>query len=162
MKVQGDSEGVNLSSLVRPQDRLPIPEMLGFMQEILQTGARVKDAAACANSIFNKILAWKKRAGDLDAQEKMVARVLRQRPGDEVNIHNVRTAKQKLAEFSRGVGLSADEVNLLVYTSLDMDWMTNLLIQAGEFTKWFNINFEGESRDEVDFRDNKVEIWAAA
>ena len=32
---------------------------------------------------------------------------------------------------------------------------------AGEFTKWFNINFEGESRDEIDFRDNKVEIWAA-
>ena len=91
----------------------------------------------------------------------MVARALRQRPGDELNIHNARTAKQKLAEFSRGIGLTADEANLLIYTSLDLDWMTNLLIQAGEFTKWFNINFEGESRDEVDFRDNKLEIWAA-
>jgi len=113
------------------------------------------------NSIFNKILAWKKKAGDLDDQEKMVSRTLSQRAGDEVSLHNVRTAKQKVAEFSRGVGLSADEVNLLIYTSLDMDWMTNLLILAGDFTKWFNINFEGESRDEIDFRDNKVEIWAA-
>ena len=39
--------------------------------------------------------------------------------------------------------------------------MPSLIVLASEFTKWFNINFEGESRDEIDFRDNKVEIWAA-
>lgn len=32
---------------------------------------------------------------------------------------------------------------------------------ASEFTLWFNINFEGEGRDEIDFRDNKYEIWEA-
>ena len=37
-----------------------------------------------------------------------------------------------------------------------------MLVLAGEFTKWFNINFEGEGRDEVDFRDNKHEIWLAS
>jgi len=34
-------------------------------------------------------------------------------------------------------------------------------VLAGEFTKWFNINFAGEGRDEIDFRDNKCEIWLA-
>ena len=33
---------------------------------------------------------------------------------------------------------------------------------AGEFTKWFHINFEGEGRDEIDFRDNKCEMWKSA
>lgn len=37
-----------------------------------------------------------------------------------------------------------------------------MLVLAGEFTKWFNINFEGEGRDEIDFRDNKHEIWLSS
>ena len=32
---------------------------------------------------------------------------------------------------------------------------------SGEFLKWFNINFEGENREEIDFLDNKFEIWNA-
>lgn len=68
---------------------------------------------------------------------------------------------QKLNQFAGQVGLTQTEVKVIVYTSLDLEWMPNLIILASEFTKWFNINFEGESRDEIDFRDNKVEIWAA-
>jgi len=26
---------------------------------------------------------------------------------------------------------------------------------------WFNLNFEGESQEEIDFRHNKVELWDA-
>ena len=26
---------------------------------------------------------------------------------------------------------------------------------------WFNLNFEGESREELDFKENKKEIWDA-
>jgi hypothetical protein len=36
-----------------------------------------------------------------------------------------------------------------------------MLVQAGQFTMWFNLNFEGESQEEIDFRDNKYEIWEA-
>ena len=39
--------------------------------------------------------------------------------------------------------------------------MNNLIVLAGEFMKWFNLNFEGESREEIDFKDNKYEIWGA-
>ena len=49
----------------------------------------------------------------------------------------------------------------MIYTSLDHDNMNNLIVLAGEFTKWFNLNFEGESREEIDFRENKCEIWVA-
>jgi hypothetical protein len=24
---------------------------------------------------------------------------------------------------------------------------------------WFNLNFEGESREELDFKENKEELW---
>ena len=57
--------------------------------------------------------------------------------------------------------MTATEVKVVIYTSLDLEWMPNLIVLSSEFTKWFNINFEAESRDEIDFRDNKVEIWAA-
>ena len=68
---------------------------------------------------------------------------------------------QKLNQFAAQIGLTANETKLVIYTSLDMDWFPNLIVLSGEFTKWFNINFEGESRDEIDFRDNKVENWMA-
>jgi len=34
-----------------------------------------------------------------------------------------------------------------------------LILLPGEFLKWFNLNFEGESTEERDFKDNKEEIW---
>jgi hypothetical protein len=34
-----------------------------------------------------------------------------------------------------------------------------MLVLASEFTKWFNLNFEGEDRDELDFQDEKLLIW---
>ena len=78
-----------------------------------------------------------------------------------VKVHNVKTLEMKLAEFCDEIGLTADELHLIVFTSLDHDYLTNLIVLAGEFLKWFNINFEGENRDEIDFLDNKAEIWQA-
>lgn len=67
------------------------------------------------------------------------------------NIHNVKTIMIKILEIQNEIGLTNDEVVIIVYTSLDLDWLNNMLILASEFTKWFNINFEGEDRDELDF-----------
>ena len=66
-----------------------------------------------------------------------------------------------MSEIQQDIGLTDDEISIIIFTSLDLDWLNNLIVMAGEFTKWFNINFEGESRDEIDFRDNKNEIWEA-
>ena len=59
------------------------------------------------------------------------------------------------------IGLTRDELILIIYTSLDQEFFTNLMIMQGEFLKWFNLNFEGESREELDFLENKQEIWMA-
>jgi len=79
----------------------------------------------------------------------------------KVRMHNVKTVNMKLAELSKDIGLTTDEVHLIVFTSLDHDYLTNLVVLSGEFLQWFNINFEGENRDEIDFLDNKVELWDA-
>ena len=80
---------------------------------------------------------------------------------NKVDVHNVKTLRAKMSEIQQDIGLTDDEVTLIIFTSLDLDWMNNLIVLAGEFTLWFNINFEGEGRDEIDFRDNKHEIWEA-
>lgn len=92
----------------------------------------------------------------------MVASKMKQSPINPIDLHNAKTLRVKLAEFTSEIGLTNNEVTFLVFTSIDMMWLTNMLINAGEFTKWFNIDFAGESRDEIDFRDNKLEIWTAA
>lgn len=59
------------------------------------------------------------------------------------------------------IGLTDDELMIISYTSIDHDNMNNLIVLAGEFMLWFNLNFEGESTAEVDFRTNKCEIWVS-
>ena len=92
----------------------------------------------------------------------MVANKLRDSSDNPIEMHNVLTVKRKLAQFSREIGLTNDEATILIFTSLDHGWLNNLLVLAGEFTRWFNINFEGEGREEKDFLLAKIEIWKAA
>lgn len=73
----------------------------------------------------------------------------------------MKTLRSKMSEIQQEIGLTDDEVTLIIFTSIDFDWFNNLIVLAGEFTLWFNINFEGEGREEIDFRDNKYEIWEA-
>ena len=46
-----------------------------------------------------------------------------------------------MQEIKNEIGLSFEEVNLIIFTSLDLDWLNNMIILTSEFTKWFNINF---------------------
>ena len=66
-----------------------------------------------------------------------------------------------MKELQRDINLTDDEVTIIIYTSIDHDYFTNLLIKAGQFLMWFNLNFEGESTEEQDFKVNKEEIWVS-
>jgi len=73
----------------------------------------------------------------------MVAKKLKFK--EVIKIHNVKTAIELLEELKDEIGLGDDEITVIVYTSIDRDWFTNLIILQGEFLKWFNLNFEGDS-----------------
>ena len=60
------------------------------------------------------------------------------------------------------IGLNQDELFIMCFTSLYEDYFTNLIVQAGEFTMWFNLNFEGETQEEKDFREARVGEWQSA
>ena len=80
-------------------------------------------------------------------------------PVEAIKIHNIKTAMAKMNQLKPEIGLTDDEISIILYTSLDQDWMTNLILLQGEFLKWFNLNFEGESREELDFMESKQDIW---
>ena len=86
---------------------------------------------------------------------------MKQSDEHKVEIHNMKTLYEKLHELQEAIGLTDDELALIAYTSIDHDNLNNLIILAGEFMLWFNLNFEGESREEIDFRENKCEIWVS-
>lgn len=89
----------------------------------------------------------------------MVAAALK--PKTRLKIHNAKTLINKLKEHQGVIGLTDDEIMLIVYTSIDHDYFTNLIVLQGEFLKWFNLDFSGENQEELDFMDNKCEIWQA-
>ena len=62
-------------------------------------------------------------------------------------------------QIQEEIGLTNDEVAIIIYTSVDLDWFTNLVVCAGEFTKWFNINFEGESPEEIEFKNRNQNMF---
>jgi hypothetical protein len=110
--------------------------------------------------VSNKILSWKQSLGDLDQQEKYVRKVL-SNAQDKVLVHNIRSKQRQMARFANEINLSSDEINVILFTSMDHDYFNNLLVSAGQFTEWFNLNFEGETQEEVDFVNNQVEEWGA-
>jgi len=47
---------------------------------------------------------------------------------NKVEIHNVKTLLLKLQEIQGEMDITDDEMRLIVYTSLDHDWFTNLIV----------------------------------
>lgn len=68
---------------------------------------------------------------------------------------------QVIVRFQEEINLTEDELIIILFTSLDRDYFTNLLISAGQITEWFNINFEGETQEEIDFKNNQSDEWDA-
>ena len=141
--------------MVAKKDRLPSEHVIAYLKYLLEAAGRVKDPGDDILTIFNKITNWKQGADergnirDLDQQEKFVTAALRNSGKNKVDVHNVKTLRAKMSEIQQDIGLSEDEVSIIIFTSLDHDWFNNLIVLAGEFTKWFSINFEGENREVI-------------
>ena len=73
----------------------------------------------------------------------------------------MKTLIDKLTELKSEIQLTDDDVTIITFTSLNHDYFTDLLVQQGEFMKWFTLNFEGESQEEIDFLSNKDDAWDA-
>jgi hypothetical protein len=84
------------------------------------------------------------------------------KPNEALKIHNMKTILAKMNELKREIRLTDDDIAIIIYTSMDQDYFTNMLIQQGEFLKWFNLNFAGESQEEQDFLENKQDQWLSA
>lgn len=59
------------------------------------------------------------------------------------------------------IGLTDTEVKMIIYCSLDHDYLTNMLVAQGEFLQFFTINFAGEGGEEEDFLAGLVNNWSA-
>jgi hypothetical protein len=150
----------SLSSLVRKKDRVKPAELIEYLDILLKTAKQVGDIKKAVGSITEKVLAWKQSHGDLDQQEKMIRAVFSNAEA-QVVVHNIKTQMQPLSQIQEAIGLTQEEVIVILFTSLDQDYFTNLLISAGQFTEWFNLNFEGETQEEVDFKESQDQEWNA-
>jgi len=159
-KKEKEIAAMGLSSLVKKKDRLKAQQVLDYLTMLVTTADRLKDPLDDIQEIFKKIEAWKDSYGNLDQQEKMIARVFSNKDS-QIQIHNVKTLHDKINEFAEEAKLTVDDINIILFTSIDHDYLTNLLVLQGQFNMWFNLNFEGESQEEIDFRVNKCELWNA-
>jgi hypothetical protein len=57
--------------------------------------------------------------------------------------------------------LTEVDIILIIFTSIDQDYMTNLIIQNSSFLSWFSIEFNGNSDAEAEFLENLCDNWAS-
>ena len=124
-------------------------EKIQKWKDVLKDESEAKQKAAKTEAEKDKIL-------DFD---QIVAAALK--PKSVLKIHNAKTLMSKLKELAPAIGLTEDEIFIIVYTSIDHDYFTNLIVLQGEFLKWFNLDFSEATQEEQDFKDNKVEVWVA-
>jgi hypothetical protein len=48
-----------------------------------------------------------------------------------LDVHNAFSALAKMNQLKRDINLTDDEITIIVYTSLDHDYLPNLLVMAG-------------------------------
>jgi len=70
------------------------------------------------------------------------------KPKKKIKLHNIKTLEAHLKGLQSEIGLSDDDIMIMIYTSLDLDYFCHLLVMQGQFLNWFTINFAGESREE--------------
>ena len=104
------------------------------------------------------------------------------KPKVQTNVWNAKSLETKLDELKEEIGLAEDDVTIIMFTSLDSDHLTNLLVLPSELLKWFTMNFAGfremrknekeekdDNKDEStggdrrcrDFLASKLSVWLA-
>jgi len=67
------------------------------------------------------------------------------KPKKKIKIHNIKTALEVLNSIKAEVGFTDEEILIIIFTSVDQDYLNHLIVMQGEFLKWFNLDFEGEN-----------------
>ena len=124
---------------VLPEDRMTAPDTIKHLQNLIQTNSRISEPDDEILIIFEKIQKWKDSLGDTEEMEDKVNKALK--PKRKLKIHNVKTLLEKMNELKGPIGLTDDEITIIIFTTIDHDYFTNLIIMQGEFLKWFNLDF---------------------
>ena len=75
---------------------------------------------------------------------------------------NIFKVTEKLKEIQQEIGLTDDEIILIAYSAAEHEHFDTLSVSSSQFLEWFTVNFEGENQQEIDFRNQLVELWQAA
>ena len=69
----------------------------------------------------------------------------------KVTVHNIKSILELMSGLQNQIQLTDDDMTIMVFSCIDHEHLNNLMISTGEFMKWFNLNFEGESPEEREF-----------
>jgi len=78
---------------------------------------------------------------------------------EPIIVNNFKSIMLKMDQIKHEIGLKDDEVRIIVFTSMDMEYFNNLIILEAEFNKWFYLDFTEDDQEEIDFQENKIEMW---
>ena len=88
----------SLVDMINPEHKMELKETVEYLRALIKCRDRLQDPRDDIESIFDKILKWKKTLGDLEEQETIVARKFRNTGATQVKIHNAKTILMKLKE----------------------------------------------------------------
>jgi len=134
---------------VNEAEKLAAADVIKYLERLIDAETRVHDPEDEIKAIFDKIQTWKEKMGDQQQQSVEVAKKMK--PKVQTHVWNAKSLETKLDELKEEIGLAEDDVTIIMFTSLDSDHLTNLLVLPSELLKWFTMNFAGENRAEQDF-----------
>ena len=157
------ADTVKYIDTVHPKDRMTSSEVIDWLNKLIEIDNHLNTDAHVETfqAICEKIEKWKQREGKCSSEaiEDLLKNSLK--PSTPVNIHNVKTINEVLMRLMRPIGLTEIEIILIIFTSLDQDYMTNLIIKNASFLEWFSIEFDGNSDQEAEFLENLCDNWAS-
>jgi hypothetical protein len=154
-------KGKTKREMVAPQDRVTPDEVAHMLNELFtekrMEGESIDDDV---DEIFALIENWKlthaKSKNNQDI-ENFVQKELSASP--PVLIHNAKTAMNLLNTFAKDAKLTQDHLMIIVYTSIDHDFLPDLIIEQTEFLKWFTTDLTNKDASDEAFKKEKITDW---
>ena len=121
--------------LVLKEDRIDAEEMVKWVENLIDCESRVNEPQDDIKMIFDKITAWKKKNNKNNDSEQLEAfiqkslKIPKRANGQSVRIHNAKTVTELLKTLQKDIKLTEDELNFMVFTSVDQEYFTHLLIE---------------------------------
>lgn len=123
---KNSKNSITLPQKILPEDRLTHEDVIARLKDLIKVESKIGEPYDDIREIFIKINTWKKKQGNSEEIESFLKNTLKQKK--DLFVHNAKTAEELLRRLQKDIGLTDDEITVIIYTSMNPEFFNHLIL----------------------------------